>query len=107
MDYIQIKPVTISKYPVEVIATYCAVPQLTVNTGSTAFGDVILYSKSMLTIPSSVDEEGNEKTYPDEEVYTRVLTVASAMTDEQYLAWGTDDNYAVNVLIANANLTRV
>ena len=88
MNYIQIKPVIISKYPVEVIATYCAVPQVIVNTGSTAFGTVLLFSE--------LDGE-----------YTKVLEVASAMTDEQYLAWGTDDNYAVNVLIANANLTRV
>lgn len=32
--------------------------------------------------------------------------VTSIMTPEQYAAWGTNDDYAVNVFLANAGLER-
>ena len=92
---IAIKQVTVSSFPEVVTANRAEVSQISVIPGVGASGSVVLGNES------EPDAEGKTTFVP----VTGSTTVA--MTDAQYFAWGTDDNYAVDCLLANLNLVRV
>ena len=92
---IAIQQVTVSQFPEVVTANRCEVSQISVLPGVGASGGVVLGNES------APDAEGKTTFVP----CTGSTTVA--MTAAQYAAWGTDDNYAVDCLLANLNLVRV
>ena len=92
---IAIKQVTVTQFPEVVTANRCEVSQISVLPGIGASGGVVLGNES------EPDAEGNTTFVP----CTGSTTVA--MTEPQYKAWGTDDTYAVDCLLANLNLVRV
>lgn len=92
---IAIQQVTITQFPQPITANRCEVSQITVLPGVGASGSVTLGNES------EPDAEGNTRFVPVQ----GAITVA--MTEPQYKAWGTDDDYAVNCLLKNLGLVRV
>jgi len=86
---IAIKQVTLSNFPAVVTASRAHVSQISVVPSVGASGSVVL---------------GNEV---DGNFVAATGTYTAAMTAEQYAAWGTDDDYAVNCFLANLGLVRV
>jgi hypothetical protein len=92
MSIVKIKPVTVSpSYEVPVIAEYAKVSTATVVFGKNASGNVVLGNMS------------NDKTPVFEALYGNTIV---PMTDAQYAAWGTNDEYAIDCFLLNMGLER-
>lgn len=92
---ITIQPVQIQTFPAVVTADRCEVTQITVIPGVGASGYVVLGKES------EPYEDGKTRFIPKQEPIT------VAMTPDQYAAWGTDDDYAINCLLHNLGLVRI
>lgn len=92
---IKIQQVTIQSFPSVVTANRAEVSQISVIPGTGASGSVVLGNES------APDDKGVTHFVPATGNYT------VAMTPDQYAAWGTDDDYAINCMLANLGLVRV
>lgn len=91
---IEIQQVTVSSWPQTVTANRAQVSQIIVTPNNAASGHLLLGNEV-------ADQLGNLIFVPVVN-YTTV-----AMTPEQYAAWGTDDDYAIDCILTNAGLTRI
>lgn len=92
---IPIQQVTLQSFPAVVTANRVEITQISVIPATGASGSVVLGNES------SPDADGKTQFIPAQ----GAITVA--MTPDQYAAWGTDDDYAINCLLANLGLVRV
>lgn len=89
MQPIQIQQITIALFPEQIKANYAIVSDIAVNLMDNAYATVIV---------GNLDENDN---------FIQMSSVPVNMTHEEYLDWGEDDQYAINLFLQKAGVVKI